>query len=439
MQRLCRAAFQRDTCGYWLGRVVVFSILRLGSGGLSGTSGSGSTSDVPSPRAGLPATGAGARVPPTLQDVTQAFRNAEPVFTGASPSGGAVAESADNSAASDVTMRGSLDAPQRSGFIDQVFVRAQAQPSQDVGLSQVVAMEVGNLPQRDGERCNIEFSFEVGVDNVRDVISEMQRDLNLALSEADTKVIEDKIDFELQRCGASDNSWQHPAFVLCNTACHIVRGAISARQSSHLALAVRLQPVCGPVLPQSAGSPDCKSWMCRAQQARGEGGSNAAEAADSLHLDSQASGQHVEHSSIERPLLQRTSRSAFESAHGTRYSVSLGEQSSGEYADASAKRSASRCNSDGVAAVSAPINCFKTWHDAAPERYSESNADAAARVGAVSEASTRLADAPSVPAEGSSGGWETYQQVRKRLAAAHAQGLLQSEESKTMRNGFSSR
>jgi hypothetical protein len=83
--------------------------------------------------------------------------------------------------------------------MDQIFVRAEAQNSCDMS-SRLVSMEIGNLPQRDGERCNIEFSFEVGVDNVKDIISEMLEELNLDLCAVDTHLIEGKIDQELQRC-----------------------------------------------------------------------------------------------------------------------------------------------------------------------------------------------------------------------------------------------
>jgi len=64
-------------------------------------------------------------------------------------------------------------------------------------------MEVGNLPQRDGETCNIEFAFELGVDNVQDIINEMQTELNLDLAAEEATIIQKKIDEELQKCVAT--------------------------------------------------------------------------------------------------------------------------------------------------------------------------------------------------------------------------------------------
>lgn len=127
---------------------------------------------------------------PTFTAVTQQLRNA--------PSPG-VAGSPGMHAAIDGDSEVSL--PQH--VIDQISVRAEAQDSQDMETGQVVSMEVSNLPQRDGERCNIEFAFQVGVDSVRDIITEMQEELNLALGDADTELIEEKIDTELRRCGAA--------------------------------------------------------------------------------------------------------------------------------------------------------------------------------------------------------------------------------------------
>jgi hypothetical protein len=74
-------------------------------------------------------------------------------------------------------------------------------------------MEVGNLPQRDGEKCNIEFSFAVGIDSVKDIISEMQEELNLDLGAEDAIIIENKIGIELRRCALL------PLWVLCSNHC----------------------------------------------------------------------------------------------------------------------------------------------------------------------------------------------------------------------------
>lgn len=89
-----------------------------------------------------------------------------------------------------------------ASIIEQIFVKAEAQDSQDLSSSLLVSMEVGNLPQRDGEKCNIEFSFAVGVDSVKDIISEMQEELNLDLGAEDAVIIENKIDIELRRCAS---------------------------------------------------------------------------------------------------------------------------------------------------------------------------------------------------------------------------------------------
>jgi hypothetical protein len=93
-----------------------------------------------------------------------------------------------------------------NGAIDRVFVRAE--PSQllvidgEGGTTQVMSMEVGNLPQAGGETCNIEFSFEVGVDKVEDIIHEMKAELNLALAEEDAVTIQRKIEDGLRKCVA---------------------------------------------------------------------------------------------------------------------------------------------------------------------------------------------------------------------------------------------
>lgn len=94
------------------------------------------------------------------------------------------------------------------GGIEQVFVKAEPAASTDAAdsardASRVVSMEVGNLPQRDGETCNIEFAFELGVDNVQDIINEMQTELNLDLAAEEASIIQKKIDKELQKCGAA--------------------------------------------------------------------------------------------------------------------------------------------------------------------------------------------------------------------------------------------
>lgn len=90
------------------------------------------------------------------------------------------------------------------GGIEQVFVKAEPATSTDASdhardASRLVSMEVGNLPQRDGETCNIEFAFELGVDNVQDIINEMQTELNLNLAAEEATIIQKKIDEELQK------------------------------------------------------------------------------------------------------------------------------------------------------------------------------------------------------------------------------------------------
>ena len=150
---------------------------RVSSDALSSTSATGSDTPTKSP---------------TFMHVTQTYRSE--LASGSSPEGSSAAPSESESASASQTLP-------RRGLAEQVFVRASAPADPHEMGSQLLSMEVGNLPQRDGDRCNIEFSFELGVDSVQQVIAEMQRDLNLDLGEADTKLIEDKIDFELQRCG----------------------------------------------------------------------------------------------------------------------------------------------------------------------------------------------------------------------------------------------
>lgn len=101
-----------------------------------------------------------------------------------------------------------LTAGPPGGGIEQVFVKAEPAATTDasdhaIESSRVVSMEVGNLPQRDGETCNIEFAFELGVDNVQDIINEMQTELNLDLAAEEATIIQKKIDEELQKCVAT--------------------------------------------------------------------------------------------------------------------------------------------------------------------------------------------------------------------------------------------
>lgn len=85
--------------------------------------------------------------------------------------------------------------------IARVFVRAQPCPDTSAGVAKptTMSMEVGNLPQRGGETCNIEFTFNVDEDSVQAIITEMQSELNLNLAEEEATIIHKKIDEELRR------------------------------------------------------------------------------------------------------------------------------------------------------------------------------------------------------------------------------------------------
>ena len=201
--------------------------------------------------------------------------------------------------------------------MEQVVVRAEAQEPSGSGLSsRLVSMNIGNLPQRDGERCNIEFSFAVGVDNVKDIIGEMLEELNLDLRAADAEIIEGKIDQELQRC----------VCVLCAAAPPRLCGGGWLRLTGRCA--------------------------CRAQLAAERGGSTPSTPPPNM--------AHLAHGAWptpagEMPFLHAQDRSAFESGQGTHYSVSAGsrDESNGDSERAAARRTRSWRESEGSVAHAA--------------------------------------------------------------------------------------
>lgn len=174
--------------------------------------------------------------------------------------------------------------------------------------------------------------------------------------------------------------------------------------------------------------------LCSAQLAH-EGA--LAEQAHSLQLESQASGQPAELPPVERPVLHRTSRSAFEASHGTRYSLSNHlDDNSGLMTQQAASRSAS----GNAAAASAPMNEVPVLPNAASpapaKPCSEPDVPSSTQQPWAPDDDSRACEEQhDAAAESSAGGFATFQQVRKRLAAAHALGLQKAEDSKAMRNG----
>lgn len=159
--------------------------------GSSSSSSTTSTSGISSPQ---DASYNGARYgAPTLSDVAQGVRDNTSRGGGAGGAGVPLSRSS----LSDASTRS--DAPAPPPRADAIFVKAATAEEEGV---QVVAMEVGNLPQRDGDMCNIEFRFDPALDSVKQVMAEMQEELNLDLGEAETELIESKISVELRKCAA---------------------------------------------------------------------------------------------------------------------------------------------------------------------------------------------------------------------------------------------
>lgn len=184
--------------------------------------------------------------------------------------------------------------------ISRVFVKAQPCPdtSGGIGRPKTMSMEVGNLPQRGGETCNIEFSFNVSEDSVQAIIAEMQSELNLNLSEEEATIVHRKIDEELRRYAPVASS---PSV----SACGAMWGCMGAVSSS---LHTRTHPL----------------LYCRAQQAAGQNGVQHSAVQNGVQGSSfQFSPIPVRNGEMleDRPggahFFQDARRSAFESSQGT--------------------------------------------------------------------------------------------------------------------------
>jgi hypothetical protein len=134
------------------------------------------------------------------------------------------------------------------------------------------------------------------------------------------------------------------------------------------------------------------------------------------------------------PFLQRPNRSAFESEHGTQYSISSGERASNESTEP--PHMPSWWSLGGEAGVASPPVLIGTqWNG--PDSNSNSNVPAmpASDMPILREADSELSSVldgggskrpvlESMLTETGHGGSITFQQVRRRLEEAHAQGLL---------------